>query len=82
MDEPLQTSYEIASEGHWVETVKVASSQILVRAVILQHVVDNLQDRMSNRNTGSLLASSGCQASEAGTQKAIFCMASRLSRQY
>ena len=51
-------------------------------AVILQHVVDNLQNGMSNRNTGSLLASSGCQASETGTQKAIFCMAGRLSRQY
>ena len=82
MAEPFQTSYEIASEAHWVDTVEVASSQILVRALILQHVVDNLQNRMSNRNTGSLLASSGCQASETGTQKAIFCMASRLSRQY
>ena len=42
MAEPFQTSYEIASEARWVETVKVASSEILVGPTILQHVIDNL----------------------------------------
>ena len=43
MAESLQASHEVPREAYWIETVKVASSQILVGPTILQHVIDNFR---------------------------------------
>src|SRR5215472_10896761 len=82
MTESFQTPDQIAGEAFRVETVEVVSAQILVGAPLLEHVVDDSQNRMGDGNAGALPAPSGRQAAEAGSQEAVFGVASRLSCQH
>lgn len=52
MAESFQAAHQIASESLGVQTVEVASAQVMVRLTVLKHVVDDLQNRMRNSNTG------------------------------
>src|SRR5262249_16675833 len=82
MTESLQTPDQVAGEAHRVEAVEVTYAQIPVRATILQQMVDNFQNRVRDRNTGTLIASPCRQTSEAGSQIGVLGVACRLRCQH
>src|SRR5262249_1701982 len=61
---------------------EVTYAQIPVRATILQQMVDNFQNRVRDRNTGTLIASPCRQTSEAGSQIGVLGVACRLRGQH
>src|SRR5215472_18246938 len=73
---------QIASEALGVQTVEVGAAQIVIRPAIFEDVVDDLQNRMGQRNARTLLTAPRRQASESGCQKAVLGMARRLGRQH
>src|SRR5215471_12461828 len=82
MTQPFYTPHQIASEALWIEAVEVASPQIVVGRTLLEHVVDDLQNRMADSDTSALLAPSRRQTPEARGQEAVFGMTGRLSCQH
>ena len=82
MTESLQSRTRVAGKAHRVEAVEVTYGQIPVRATILQQMVDNFQNRVRDRNTGTLIASPCRQTSEAGSQIGVLGVACRLRCQH